>query len=82
MDNVVMPLSIKVKLHAGTPILEASKAIIHVANTLNCGIDADFNGITLMAFPEDDADRLAEDYQREIKSKCTQHKVAMDRGET
>jgi len=78
-QNVILPLSIKVKLHAGTSILEASKGLVHVANTLNCGVDADFNGVTLMAFPEDDAVRLAEDFQRELKSK-SKHKVAMDRG--
>ncbi len=75
---IIMPLSIKVSINAASSILDASTALITLATNLNCAIHAEFNDVTLMAFPNDSAEGLADDYRLALPRK-TNHKIAMDR---
>jgi len=70
-------LSIKVDILPGTPIIsDAIPQMISLAKRLNCMVDANVNGVKIIANPGDNEVDLALAWDDQIKSK-SQYKIAM-----
>lgn len=61
-------IHIDAKAYAGTSIERACAQLCRVADRINCNLHCDFNGVTLIVRPGDDAERLARAWEVELKS--------------
>ena len=56
-------LWLKVEVMAGTSIDDAAKEMVALANRLAVSIEADFNGVRVLATPDDDPREVASDWR-------------------
>ena len=57
---------IQVKFNCGYSIEDAARDMCALADRLGVGIEADFNGVSLIASPRGNAVALVEAYRREV----------------
>lgn len=68
-------LTLKVELMAGTDIREACCDLCELANRVGCMVEGNFNGVKVWAVEGDNPLKLAEAWDKEMKSDKT-HKIA------
>lgn len=60
-------MRIQVKFSCGDSIEDAARDMCSLADRLGFGVEADFNGVSLMANPRGDAAALIERYRAELR---------------
>jgi hypothetical protein len=76
--ELLRSLTLKVELSVGTGIRDAACDLCALANRIGTLVEADFNGVKLWAWPDDNPLKLAEAYRKKLPSEC-QHKIAQAR---
>ena len=61
-------ITVKVDLLPGTAIEAAAHELCQLANRIGVFVEAGFNGVTLIAAPGDNPEKLANAWQREMNS--------------
>lgn len=59
--------ALKVEPFAGSDVKDVSVDLCRLANTIGVLCEAQFNGVTLWARPDDDPQKLAEEYFKELQ---------------
>jgi len=63
-------ITLKVEISAGTSIEAATSELCELSNRLGVFVEADFNGVCLMASPDSDSNILVNQYHSELNNGC------------